>query len=138
MRKLFTLIVFIFFPGQLRAPAKECLIIIRPAPIDLFRVAYAAVAMVETRNNQFEVNFGDPGGGSWGPVQIGVLKLADYNRAHGTNYTLADCINMELSRHIFYWHCSRFNCIDTAILRWNGGGREAREYLKRVKEYINQ
>jgi hypothetical protein len=95
--------------------------------------AWQATGAVESSNNRFAVNYKDPNGGSYGIVQIGQLKLDEYNAANGTNYQLADCFDIEVSRKIFMWHYMKYGIdIETASKAWNGSGPATEEYWRKI------
>jgi hypothetical protein len=89
--------------------------------------------MVETANTPHLVNIKE---GAYGISQIRQIKLNEYNRITGSKITLHDCFNEEISRQIFYWHCSRYNNIETAVKRWNGSGPKTEIYWTKIKRYL--
>jgi len=97
---------------------------------------WQAAIYVESRGDPFAVNPLDPNGGSWGIVQIGQLKLNEYNLEHGTNLVLKDCFDVEISKKIFMHHMAKYNDIETAIRGWNGSGPKTLEYWSLIQKAL--
>jgi hypothetical protein len=130
MKKMVLTIILILSISRLFAPCGPALFISKTEGINPYLQIWEAVKVIETGSTPDTINYIE---GAYGPGQIRQAKLDDYNQAHGTNYTLMDCMNEGLSRKIFCWHCSKFNDIDLAIRRWNGSGPATYEYLKKIK-----
>jgi hypothetical protein len=132
MKKMITSIILSMVCLGLGAPPFQSGWIVRQEPINLFERYWTATTQIESQNDSLAVNLNDPNGGSFGIAQIGWLKLDEYNQANGTNYKLTDLFSVELSKKIFFWHCSNFPDIETAVKRWNGSGSATLIYWDRI------
>lgn len=128
--------LFLSIPLPLLAPTLSCVYVRAESGLNPFEKVFTVICEIESGNDSSRVNMDDPNGGSWGIAQIGQLKLDEYNAAHNTHHVLKDLFCKELSRSIFMFHCMQFISIDTAIKRWNGSGKQADDYLKRVKSKL--
>lgn len=130
-------ILLIWIPVCLFAPAESRLTIVQTESIQPYVEAWEAVSYVESRFNPFAVNLLDPNGGSWGIVQIGQLKLDEYNEEHNTHYGLQDCFDVPFSKKVFMNHMMKYNDIETAIRAWNGSGPKTDDYWKLILERLS-
>jgi hypothetical protein len=101
--------------------------------INPFTEVWNAACIVESQGDASAYNDQDPNGGSHGIVQIGHMKLDDYNADNGTSYTLEDCYDVNISRKIFMWHYMQYGTdIETACKAWNGSGPMTEIYWLKV------
>lgn len=138
MKKKLIVILLLWIPVQLLAPAERCLTIIQTEAINPYIPYWNAVGYVESRFDPYAINKEDPNGGSHGIVQIGQEKLDEYNTANGTHYTLQDCYDIEISRKIFMWHMMQFNDIEIAVKRWNGSGPKTLDYWELIQNRLKE
>ncbi len=141
MKKILLLLALIL-PTAVYAPGMNFAYVGREIAVQPYESLFRAVAQVETTNNPLKTTF-EKGGYSVGIVQIRDCKLRDYNYATGNNYTLADCYDTEISRKVFFWHCSRFRPSDIERISrcWNGGPSGMRKaqtyrYWKKIKSKL--
>lgn len=81
---------------------------------------------------------------AYGGFQIRPNRLKHYNDLNGTNYTLQDCFDLEISRKIFLYFTNHSNSgklikpksWEQAAKNWNGGGPMTIEYWEKVKKLI--
>lgn len=81
---------------------------------------------------------------AYGGFQIRPNRLRHYNSLNGTNYTLKDCFNLEVSRKIFLYFTSHNNAgkpikpksWEQAAKNWNGSGPKTITYWENVKKLI--
>jgi hypothetical protein len=136
--KTLLIILLIWIPVQLIAPADRQYFIIlqqeaiKPEPKEIL---WSAICFWESRYDPRALNY-EAGGYSIGIAQIRQCKVNDYNRVNGTNYTLPDCFNPEISKKIFMWHYSKYNDMELAAKRWNGSGKMTIAYWKAIKHYL--
>jgi hypothetical protein len=81
---------------------------------------------------------------AYGGLQIRQCRIDHYNILNGTNYTLIDCFDFELSKKVFLY----FTCHDSAgkhipnksweraAKDWNGSGKATEIYWENVKQLI--
>ena len=89
--------------------------------------------MVESLNREDAINHAER---AYGIAQIRQVKLNEYYRATGIRYTLKQCLNEDVSREIFYWHCDKWGSPELAAKRWNGSGPMTIAYWNKVKRYL--
>ena len=132
MKKLIT-ILFLFVSPRLFAPGYTVGYIAEGTKIDPYSKYWKAVCIVESHNNARIIN---PLENAYGISQIRWRKLEDYNKSHGTNYTLKNCLDSAFSRKVFYWHMSQYKNETVAVMRWNGKGKKAVEYWIKIKKHL--
>ncbi len=133
--KTIILILLIILYADLFAPGRGELLIGAGEGINPWIPAWKAVKCVELQGKPDTTINRDEW--AYGPGQIRQAKLDDFNQATRKNYTLQDCLREPVAREIFMWHCCQYRDIDTAIMRWNGSGPMAEEYLKNVKAILS-
>lgn len=133
MKMMLLTIFILMFSIPVFAPVERVFYINKTEGINPYEAIWNATCAVESSFDPFAYNSIDPNGGSFGIVQIGRLKLNEYNEANGTNYHLQDCYDVGISRKIFMWHCMKYTDIETASKKWNGSGPLVEEYYKKVK-----
>lgn len=109
-------------------------VVILPEPIENpFMKLWMPVKMVESANNPLALNIDE---GAYGCSQITLVKLIDFNKATGKNYTQQDCFREDISLEIFLWHCQSYSNFEQAARRWNGSGKATIEYWRKVSIYL--
>lgn len=147
MKKL-TLAFFLFMSitGTALAPPSNTMYIPESKPI-LYMDAGSYTPLIdamftyEASRNPFAHNdLEDAHGG----LQIRQGRLDDYNTCNGTNYTLDDCYNFELSKKIFLYFTNHtlsgklipYKTWEQAAKDWNGSGKATEIYWENVKNLI--
>lgn len=123
------------------APPIGALPIFISNPIDYYTPLIEAIYQHETRCDSLAVNVKE---GAFGGLQIRMNRLEHYNKLNNTNYTLRDCLSMEISKKIFRYftnHDSKGNVIpsktwERAAKNWNGSGPLTIIYWEKVKNLI--
>ena len=133
MKRMITFLITIFTFLSCEAPISGLMTIERVNPIEPTLSLFHAICQVET-GGRVLINHSE---GTYGIAQITQAKLDDFNRARGKRYTLNDCLRIEVSKEVFYWHINGYKDKELAIRRWNGSGVKTYEYLKKVKKVIN-
>ena len=137
MKKL-VLFILLFLPITLFAPSDTVWLTIEQVkPINPYKPLAEAVSVVESNQNAFAVNEEEQ---AYGMYQIRQCKLDDFNAAQGTDYTLLDLFDVELSSQIFYWHCGQYSPYDfeTIARAWNGSGEMTTVYWRKVERELNE
>jgi len=134
VKKITMLLLSLLFTAILLAPTPGPLFYITmPEPLDPHALLWYAVRMVESRNSEDAINHAEK---AYGIAQIRQVKLNEYYRVTGIRYTLKQCLNEEVSREIFYWHCDKWGSYELAAKRWNGSGPMTITYWNKVKKYL--
>jgi len=123
---------------MLKAPPFTSLFVFYSTGINPFEKAYYAINYHESKLDSMAYNPKDPNGGSHGISQIGLLRLKDYNKRTGKNYTVEDLYKIDVSREIFMFYASKYGPykMDLIIRRWNGSGKATYAYLKKVRQHM--
>lgn len=130
MRKYFIISILLLASADLFAPGLGELPIGAGISVNPFEKHWFAVKTVELQGKpDTTINRNE---WAYGPGQIRQAKLDDFNKATGRHYTLRDCLREPVAREVFMWHCCQYQDIETAVMRWNGSGPMAEEYLKNV------
>lgn len=125
------------FTNILFAPDDNAIYVGSAEGINPYIAIWNATCKVESDNYAGAYNENDPNGGSYGIVQIGQLKLNEYNEANGTDYQLKDCFSIAISRKIFMWHYTHYGTdIETACKAWNGSGPMTEKYWRKIQEHL--
>ena len=130
------MILIVFLLGlsfNVLAPVSGLMTIESSEALNPYLSLFNAVCAVET-GGRVLINHSE---GAYGIAQITQAKLDDFNRVKGKRYTLNDCLRVEVSKEVFFWHMNGYKDIDLSIRRWNGSGVKTYEYLKKVKKVIN-
>lgn len=138
MMKKMKMMVFIIcmFSASLTAPPNHRGTVVQGEAIRPYEAAWQAVCKVESNNNPFAVGDKHLEEYSYGISQIRRVKLDWYYNRTGIRHSLQDCFDVEISKSIFLYHMMQYASIDDGIKAWNGSGRKAEQYLKKVKSII--
>jgi hypothetical protein len=136
LRKIL-LVVFLFLSFSIQALApcwKSMTVFITPA-INPYKQLVFAIGMVETMGDTLAFN---PLEEAAGYFQIRPIRLLDYNKRTGSNYTLKDLFNYETSEKIFMYFADQIGPYDLEQIarKWNGSGHMTINYWDRIKEYL--
>ena len=135
MKKLFLIVLMISLTIRVIAPNQKSLLIQEPSPIEPYKQLIYAVGMVEgmgdtTAYNELEM--------AAGYFQIRPIRLEDYNNRTGSQYTMNDMFNYEISEKVFLYFATQIGPynIEKIAKNWNGSGAKTIEYWQRIKEYL--
>ncbi len=128
-------ILLIFFSLHLSAPRLESLIILSYPPVNPYQNLIKAIGIVETKNDTLAYN---PLEKAAGYFQIRPIRLEEYNRRTGNNYSMIDLFNYDISEKIFLYFADLIGPYDFERIakRWNGSGQMTISYWNRIKEYL--
>ena len=96
---------------------------------DPFVVLWDHIKWVETRDRDL-INHDEK---AYGRGQITPIKLKEYNKKTGSNYSSEDCLNESVSKEIFLWHYDQYASHELAAKRWNGSGPMTILYWNKVE-----
>lgn len=134
-RKLLLVFFFTLFTFKVSAPVSPSFSITGVSPEEPFRRLIHAIGMVETGFDTLAYN---PLEQAAGCFQIRPIRLEDYNRRTGKNYTMNDLYNYDISEKIFLYYASKagpYN-FESIARNWNGSGEKTIQYWNKVKEYL--
>jgi len=125
------IIVFILLLISIRAfaPGTKAIYIAVKDALTEFDALIKAVAWVESKNGLYVYN---PVENAVGWLQIRQIRIDHYNKLRGTNYSLEDCYNYELSKDIFVFF-AQGKSYKRASMDWNGSGPKTIEYWNKVR-----
>jgi hypothetical protein len=128
------------------APPGQVLYIPKPVTItyyssDFYGPLMDAIYQWESCSNPLAFNLVE---NAVGGFQIRQCRIDHYNNLNGTNYTLEDCYDLELSKKVFLYftvHDSAGNPIprkswEQTAKDWNGSGPMTEIYWENVKNLI--
>jgi len=136
LRKIvFLIFLFLSFTLRVSAPGTNFMTIFDFPPIEPYKQLVLAIGIVETKSDTIAYN---PVEEAAGYFQIRPIRLLDYNNRTGSNYTLIDLFNYEISEKIFLFYADKIGPYDFELIarKWNGNGRLTVNYWKRIKEYL--
>jgi len=117
------------------APESNYINVVAYQGIKPFTTLLNAVAMVETKGNNLAYNeFED----AVGKLQIRQIRLDEYNRLTGSNFTLKDMFNPVNSEQVFLYFASVAGPyhFEKIAKRWNGSGPKTELYWQRIKRHL--
>jgi hypothetical protein len=135
--KKILIIAFILFSFsiQVSAPEWKSMTIIEMAPVEPYRKIAFAIGMVETKGDTLAYN---PEEEAAGYFQIRPIRLLDYNRRTGNNFTKQDLFNFETSERIFLYFADLIGPynLEQIARKWNGSGHQTVNYWDRIKRFL--
>lgn len=135
MKKTIFVLLILLFTSRVFAPSQEYAIIVAPPPIDPYKKLIYAVGMVEGKCDTLAYNAIEQ---ATGYFQIRPIRLKDYNKRTGSNYTLKDMFDYEVAEKIFLYYAVQIGPYDFEKIarNWNGRGHKTTTYWSRIKQYI--
>jgi hypothetical protein len=135
VKKMYLFMLFFSIAVHAVAPDQRALYIHEAMPAKPFTRLMYAVGMVETMCNTNAYNEIEQAAGIF---QIRQVRLDDYNRRTGNNYSLKDMFNYEISEKVFLYFASLTGPYDFERIAksWNGSGPRTEFYWKRIKRYL--
>ncbi|MCE5345797.1 MAG: hypothetical protein LLG13_05835 [Bacteroidales bacterium] len=126
---------FLLIALKLLAPGNALLIVIDNPPVEPYKRLIHAIGMVETSKDTLAYN---PIEEAVGFFQIRPIRVEDYNKRTGSNYTPMDMFNYEISEKIFLYYASQIGPYDFEQIarNWNGSGACTTYYWDQVKEFL--
>ncbi len=126
------LVFFTFITLRVSAPEAKVLSIFVSEPINPYDRLINAIINVESKGDTLAYN---PIEMASGAMQIRPIRLRDYNRRTGSNYTGEDCFKLRVSKEIFLYYAMRIKYPNYELIarEWNGSGRSTLDYWKKVK-----
>jgi hypothetical protein len=134
-KKIVSITVLLMFVFKAYAPSSISLVIIYTPPVEPFKHLIHAIGMVETKFDTLAYN---PVEEAAGYFQIRPIRVKDYNKRTGSNYTKKDLFNYKISEKIFLYYASQMGPYDFEHIarHWNGSGSSTINYWNRVKKYL--
>lgn len=132
---VFVTVLLILLSFRVSAPSRESLIIFDSKPVEPYKKLITAIGIVETMSDTVAYN---PVEEAAGYFQIRPIRLEDYNRRTGSDYTMNDLFNYEISEKIFIYFADQIGPYDLEQIakRWNGSGHMTISYWNRIKQYL--
>jgi len=132
---VFLTLLFLSFAFRASSPSLESFIIFDYPPVEPYKRLMLAIGMVETMNDTLSYN---PIEEAAGYFQIRPIRIEDYNRRTGSNYTTEDMFNYEISEKIFVYFADLIGPYDFEQIarKWNGSGHMTTYYWNRIQECL--
>lgn len=73
-----------------------------------------------------------------GYFQIRPIRLNDYNKRTGENYTLDQMYDYDTAKKVFLYYAEIYQDWETVAKRWNGSGPMTITYWNKVKAYLDE
>lgn len=117
------------------APSSRSMVIFDSTPVEPFKNLIQAIGMVETRFDTLAYN---PVEEATGYFQIRPIRVEDYNKRTGSNYTIDEMFDYEKSEKVFLYYASQIGPykFEQIAKNWNGSGPKTVHYWRRVKKYL--
>lgn len=135
MKRLLIILILACYSAIAGSPPNNAVTILRNKPENPYLRLFEAVSQVESSNDPFAFN---PRENSYGIVQIREIRLRDYRKRTGKNYSLTDMYNPDISREIFLFYASKYkaNEYETIARNWNGRYSKTKGYWLKVKAVL--
>lgn len=132
---LLTILMIIPFTLRVFAPAEDSLLVFDSNPVEPFQPLIMAIGRVENNGDTLAYN---PLEEAAGFFQIRPVRINDYNKRTGSNYTLNDMFNYKISEKVFLYYASQIghHNFEKIAKRWNGSGPRTIDYWDRVKKHL--
>lgn len=134
-KKIASIAFLLSFALRVFAPTSKSMIVIETSPIEPFKTLINAIGMVETQYDTLAYN---PVEEAVGYFQIRPIRLQDYNKRTGNNYTLNDLFRYNISERIFLYYASEIGPYDFERIarNWNGSGKSTILYWNSVRRFL--
>jgi hypothetical protein len=127
--------LLLIFSLPLSAPGLKSFTVFKVAPIEPYKSLAYAIGIIETKGDTMAYN---PLEAAAGIFQIRPIRLIDYNKRTGSNYTREDLFVYEISKKIFLFYADQIGPynLEQIARKWNGSGRETANYWRRTRKYL--
>jgi hypothetical protein len=135
MKKILILFSFLLLTFKLSAPDIRSLPVFEATAVEPFDRLIHAIGMVEVRGDTAAYNEIEQATGFF---QIRPIRLDDYNRRTGNNYTLSEMFDYDIAKKVFLYYASQIGPYNYEKIakNWNGSGHKTILYWNRVKKYL--
>jgi hypothetical protein len=133
--KIILLVILFFIAVKLFAPGITQFCIEKAEKINPYGRIINAITTVESLNGRFLYN---PIENSVGWFHIRQIRVTDYNQRTGSNITLQDCYDYEVSKTIFLYYACQYRPdeYEKISCEWNAGPNW--KQIKSVKNYYKK
>ena len=135
LQKIVTITFLLLLAIKAFAPGSKSLMIIHTPAVEPFKQLIYAIGMVETKFDTLAYN---PVEEAAGYFQIRPIRIDDYNKRTGSNYTTQDMFNYKTSEKIFLYYASQIGPynFEQIARKWNGSGPRTAYYWNMVKKHL--
>ena len=135
MRRMKLLIIITLFSLKAFCPSDPAIRIVKTEAIRPFKPLIFAIGSVECSFDTLAYN---PLEQATGYFQIRPIRIEDYNKRTGSNYTLNDMFDYYKAEKVFLYYASRIGPYDMEriIRNWNGKWSLTDDYYKKVKSKL--
>jgi hypothetical protein len=131
------ILVFLFFIISLKvaAPEANVLSVFISNPVYPYDRLVNAIINVESKGDTLAYNQIEEATGAF---QIRPIRLRDFNKRTGNNYSQKDCFNLKISKEIFLYYADKIGYpkYESIAREWNGSGKTTLDYWKKVRLYL--
>lgn len=129
------LVCFLLSAMKATAPGLSVDYILVSEPVNPYERLISAIVMVESLGDTLAINLSEK---AYGAFQIRPIRLLDYNKRTGKNYTNKDCLNFKISKKIFLYYAENMSFPDYQSIarKWNGSGKMTLVYWEKIKKYL--
>ncbi len=126
-------IILTLFSLILKAPNERALVIVKTEAIKPFKPLIFAIGSVEC---DFDTLAYNPREQATGYFQIRPIRINDYNKRTGSNYTLNDMYDYDKAEKIFLYYADRIGPynLEKVAKDWNGSGPKTIEYWRKIQK----
>jgi hypothetical protein len=137
LRKIIILFIGLSFTVKAVAPDTTFLTISEAPVIQPYAPLMNAIGIFETMGNTLAFNEFENAAGIF---QIRQVRVDDYNQRTGSNYTLLDMFDYEISQKVFLYFAEIAGpySFEKIAKAWNGSGPRTEFYWNRIKALLPQ
>lgn len=129
------ILIITLFSVTLKAPNRETLVITTGEKITPYKGLIYAIGSVECDFDTLAYNSKEE---ATGYFQIRPIRINDYRKRTGSNYTLKDMYDYDKAEEVFLYYADRIGPYDFEKIAksWNGSGYKTINYWKLVKQKL--
>lgn len=133
--KMTMMTILLFLTLQLWAPNHMIAYVEVPEPIQPFKQLIYAIGKVECDFDTLAYNTEEEAAGYF---QIRPIRIEDYNKRTGSNYTIDDMFDYQIAEKVFLYYAEKIgpDNFEKIAKSWNGSGPMTITYWNKVKTYL--
>jgi hypothetical protein len=135
MKKLLIITILSFVCINLPSTGYLKLYVLRAQSINPYEQIWGAVCKIESGGDSLAFCIDINGKPSVGIAQVQQIRLDDYNKRSGNNFTLFDMYSPAKAKKVFLYYCNSMD-YERICRRWNGSGPMTKLYWKKLTKIL--
>ena len=128
-------LILTLFTLTLKAPEDKAIKIVKTEAIKPFKPLIYAIGSVECSFDTLAYNAEEA---AVGYFQIRPIRINDYNKRTGSNYTLNEMYDYDKAEKVFCYYADRIGPynLEKVAKDWNGSGPKTIEYWRKIQKAL--